>query len=322
MKIGLVGYFGWGNYGDELFFSYYKARFLGHKLVVFHDSVHNKLKENVEDLIDSVDAIIIGGGDLLIPWAKSWLYWDERFLRKPVFVFGIGVPTWGGLDPEVVKHYQHFLSHQSVKWLSCRDSESRDWIDNHLDLPINVQMFPDMVLAMSFPRLQEKSNSVGLVLRKQPSYEMTYLTKVCEYVEKHQLRLRLIMLGTGRTLHDDYDAVVSAQIGNVDIIVRDNTDVMSKEIAGCDYLLSMKFHGVVAAYKAGTPVIALSGANKFTSFMKDTGNGQYISSIRDEDLPGKFERLMCDDFDFEMRSDLTELSLTGVNLLLDRINAL
>src|SRR5215204_1579567 len=93
-RVGIVGYFGWGNYGDELFVKAYRDLFAGCELVTFHNAASDTLREDAEALIASVDAIVVGGGDLLIPWNVSKIYWDMRYLSKPVHLFGIGVPTW------------------------------------------------------------------------------------------------------------------------------------------------------------------------------------------------------------------------------------
>ena len=67
MNIGLVGYFGSGNYGDELFVELFQRSFAGHELTVLHASAANG-KHDVAEVMRQ-DAIIVGGGDLLI--AKS-----------------------------------------------------------------------------------------------------------------------------------------------------------------------------------------------------------------------------------------------------------
>ena len=323
MKIGLAGYFGWGNYGDELFFQIHHQIFVGHELIIFHDPIKNELLPNINQLIESVDAIVIGGGDLLMPWFKSWLYFDERFLGKPVFVFGVGVPDRGiNPDPAVLAHYQKFLSHSSVELLACRDQESIEWLQTHLKLDKEILFYPDMALSLAFPQCVLQSRSVGVVLRNQPTYDNTELFKVANLVSQFGYSLKLILLGTESiTLADDYQALLHVRIPNCEIVIRDTTQLLSKEIASCRYLLSTRFHGLVAAYKSGVPFISLNIDSKFTSFMMQTGNGQYSSYWTDENLSSKFERLVYEGTDFSNRTSLTTAAKKGLTRLAEAVLA-
>ena len=130
MKIGLVGYFGWGNYGDGLFLSTFYDLFASHEVVIFHDPVQEVLLQDFAALVDSVDAIVIAGGDLLVPSRISRLYWCEQFLKKPVFIHGIGVPTWIGTDQIALRHYKKFLLNKNVKSLCVRDEASANGLKN------------------------------------------------------------------------------------------------------------------------------------------------------------------------------------------------
>lgn len=321
MRIGLVGYFGWGNYGDELFFEAYQQWFAGHELVIFHDPIQGGFLPNTDQLIESVDAIIIGGGDLVIPWYKSWLYWDERFLRKPVYIFGVGVPTWGKSDPAVLAHYKKFMSHPSVKIISCRDQESVTWINTHIAPGKELSFAPDMVLALRFPQRHVASRDVGLVLRKQDHYVAENLLRVAEQAMELGYSMKLILLGTGKTLGDDYEVFQKIRLPDYNVVVRTSTASLSNEIASCGYLVSMKFHGIVAAYKCGVPFISLSGADKFKSFMKQTGNERYSSTWSDKVLPEKFESLVCEGADFSKSLCLATEARGGLDRLRDAVLA-
>lgn len=315
MRIGLVGYFGWGNYGDELFVQAYRQLFAGHELVMFHDPVAGAFRADADDLIRSVDAIIIGGGDLIIPWYKSWLYWDERFLQKPVFVFGVGVPTWAEGKPEVLEHFRTFLAHPSVRMISCRDQESADWVRQNLVPDKEILFSPDMVLALRFPQRKLESRALGVILRKQDEYEVDNLHAMAMVAGDLGYELKLILLGTGRTLDDDYDFFHKVRFGSYQVVVRNSVARLSDEIAECAAVVSMKFHGTIAAYSSGVPFISLSSADKFRSFMKQNGNERYSSSWSDKELPGKLQTLVYDGFDFSRRRQLASDAARGLERL-------
>lgn len=319
MRIGLVGYFGWGNYGDELFFEAYRRLFAGHELIIFHDPIGDGFLGNCEQLIDSVDVIVIGGGDLIIPWTRSWLYWDERFLAKPVFIYGVGVPTWGKSDPLVLAHYKKFLSHPNVKMIACRDQESVEWVNSNIAPENEVIFYPDIVLALDFPQRDVASRRVGLILRQQTDYVTANIERLAEKVDAFGYSLRMILLGTGRTLSDDYEVLQKFRLSNYDIVVRDSIEELSREISDCGFVVSMKFHGIVAAYKCGVPFISLSGADKFKAFVRQTGNEQYSSTWSDALLPEKFENLVYSGFDLSRRAILSAEAKNGLNHLLSNI---
>jgi polysaccharide pyruvyl transferase WcaK-like protein len=321
MKIGLVGYFGWGNYGDELFLQVHREIFSDHDLIIFHNPISNEFLADADELIASVDAIIIGGGDLLMPWGLSWLYFDKRFLAKPVFVFGIGVPSQNNSSsPDILGHYREFLSHPNVKLLSCRDVESASWIRAHVQPDKEIFVYPDMVLSLAFPPQVENANDVGLILRSQPIHDSKELIRIAALTSEYGHALKVILLGTeGITLKEDRAALAQLDLPNCNIVVRTSTDLLSQEIASCRYLLSMRFHGMVAAYKSGVPFISINLESKFTSFMKQTGNNRYASYWGDENLTEIFEKLLNEGADFSNRSALTQAAINGITILTESI---
>ena len=129
------------------------------------------------------------------------------------------------------------------------------------------------------------------------------------------LSLKLILLGTGKTLTDDYEVIDNFKFEKYEIAICGTNTLLSREIASCKFVLSMKFHGVIAAYQSSVPFISLSGADKFISFMSQTGNAQYSSYWTDTELPAKFERLIYDGSDFLTRFALTSAAKQGLKKL-------
>ncbi|MCH7379969.1 MULTISPECIES: polysaccharide pyruvyl transferase family protein [Acinetobacter] len=315
MKIGLVGYFGWGNYGDELFYQCYQQLFPDHELVLFHDPLNSTLVSNFEQVVNSVDKIIIGGGDLIIPWSKSWLYWNDLFLTKPIYIYGVGVPTWGGAKPELLEFYKSFLSHSNVKLIACRDEESKNWVQNKIGIDDpKLVYYPDLVLSMDFPK-KEKKKILGVILRHQTQYVTENIERALNLFSSRGYKIKFILLGTGRTLKDDYEILHNFKYPNMDIVIRDNEESLSEEIAECQYLLSMKFHGIIAAYKMKVDFIPLSGADKFISFMKQTNNQEFNSNWKDEKLVEKCEVLLDKGTNFSNYDDLVSFAKQGTDFL-------
>ena len=94
--VGLVGYYGWGNYGDELFERVFRER-LDHDVrlrLVLDRTARPNAKVSLSRAVSRSDAIVIGGGDLVVPWLDRNIYWSTEYLRRPVFVSGVGAATW------------------------------------------------------------------------------------------------------------------------------------------------------------------------------------------------------------------------------------
>src|SRR5687768_3935943 len=127
--VGLVGFFGWGNFGDELFLEVHRT-YLGSDfdLRVLHDRCAEPYhSRDLSEIVEEVDAIVIGGGDLIYTWSYSGLYWRREYLSKPVFIVGVGA-TDGPAKPEAVRKYTEFLTHPSVAFCNLRDRESYDYV--------------------------------------------------------------------------------------------------------------------------------------------------------------------------------------------------
>ena len=95
-KIAMVGYYNYGNYGDELFLDVFRQYLSDYEFVFLQDILKRPFytggREALQAKVDQVDAVLIGGGDLVIPTYWTDQYFEEPFLSKPIFMHGIGVP--------------------------------------------------------------------------------------------------------------------------------------------------------------------------------------------------------------------------------------
>ena len=111
--LGIVGFFGHGNYGDELFLSVFEQYFgADFDLRIIPDlPLKPYYSRPVEDKVAEVDAILIGGGDLVRPWGLDERYFNLAYLEKPVFMVGLGVPIRAGMEekPHIAKRYARFF---------------------------------------------------------------------------------------------------------------------------------------------------------------------------------------------------------------------
>lgn len=282
VNVGLVGYYGFGNYGDEYFKEVLSASMPSVQFEVTHGVGPNgELDLSTQrEAIKRSQAILIGGGDLVIPFARSALYWRPEYLKRPVFIYGVGVPKWGGYDEAVALEMRRFFQHKQVKSVVARDTESQEWIQTYLKPAVPAEVAPDIVCAMRSNRPETDPGVVGLVLRQQanglPTERIRWLVDLLSRKSKF---VRLLILATDSTASADVRGIEPWNYGNVDIVLRDSLEGLTRELLRCEFNISMKFHGCVVSMSHNVPCLALSGANKFKNFYAEMGKESWVTSL-------------------------------------------
>jgi len=323
MKIGLVGFFGWGNFGDELFVAAHK-QFLSELGEV--EPIHDIMKkpyfsQPVAEVVEKYDAFVIGGGDLIIPWTVSELYWKEEYLSKPVHVVGVGVPTWGGYKKEKVEAYRRFFQSPSVKTLIARDQKSADWINKNIEPNVPAIYHPDLVCAMELPVVEKPENKIlGVVLRHRRGGKdnLKSVRDLCIRAKKFDYKIRLIVLGNMSTGALDVEVAKEFAEEDEELIYTEDINEMCVAIGECSALASMKFHGTIVAAMYGVPSYILSATDKNRNFAKMIDRPDLVTSIQDKKLfyrlpfsPAPINQLVID--------DLKKRAIEGYGVLINNL---
>lgn len=333
MRIGLVGYYGLGNFGDELFLSLYRQQLPNDELVVLTDLCQSRetRDEALPAVIETLDAIIVGGGDLVIPAWFSTEYWNKAYLKKPVIIFGVGVPRWTGSSEETAKLMRDFFQHPNVKWVSARDKEGRAWIEKHLAPKCEVSNYPDPVFAVSLfkdigaDKRDCYSGRFALITRatgNKNQRAQENLEVIYEQVSDAGFEMINVVLATGQTAKDDLGEVAGHPISNRNIVVRDNEAALIEALASCDASASMKFHGCIAGLSLSIPCFALSGTNKFINLYEHLNIRPYMAGLTDVEFPRKFREFLEKRPGFDGVRELEEETQRGVAELEERLQAL
>lgn len=155
-KIGITGSFGRGNYGDELYVRNYQHWFGSWADLYLLTGLPRPVyfREFGESYVDLMDAVVLGGGDLLCPYRREIDkdFINPTYLRRPVHVAGIGVErNRPDIEPTVLRRWTKFLTDPAIHSISTRDPGSAEWICDHVKPSVPVSSHPDLVCALPLP---------------------------------------------------------------------------------------------------------------------------------------------------------------------------
>ncbi len=296
-RVGLVGFYGWGNYGDELFGTAFRQH-LGpafdlEPMILSEEEAARR--PSLRRRVQATDAIVVGGGDLIVSWART-RYWRRVFLRRPVFLAGLGVPTWREPTREGLDILRGFVRHPNVRSIGVRDEASARWIAEHIRPSAPVRVAPDLVCAVDLPAATKPEGApiFGVAVRQRDTPDnLRHVRRLCDRAAELGYRVRRIVLATGETRRADLAATASLGLEDSELVSTDDLDEISRAIGECAVLASMKFHGVVVATMYGVPSIAMMPTNKTRSFMADIGRSELVTHFDGPDLPSLLSREMA-----------------------------
>lgn len=89
MKIGIIGWYGYSNFGDERILHCLKRYFSEHDVTVYQawEPARKRINE-----INQNDIVIIGGGGLIVQGVEKYIDIIEK-INKPLFFLGISIET-------------------------------------------------------------------------------------------------------------------------------------------------------------------------------------------------------------------------------------
>lgn len=320
-RVGLVGFYGFGNYGDELFVDAFREHLGGQlDIRVLPDlTVSPYFSRPVRKVVHDVDAIIIGGGDLVVPWKLSPLYWNRAYLDRPVYISGVGVAQLQSTEPNVttVRALQQFFQHRNVRYISARDATSARWIEMHLAPKVPVVLAPDLVCSVTLPSVAAQEDTFGIVTRHRAGHQDDYavVQELANRALAKGMRARHIVLGIGNTGAKDLEHATELLVPDKQVVHSESLDDLSRAIGTCRVLASMKFHGTVVASMYGVPSISMMPTVKSVRYLNALGRPELVSHFAKQSLldlidtiPERIDPLVVSRLRAESRAALVDLS--------------
>lgn len=302
-RIGLTGSFGRGNYGDELYVKTYEHWFGGwadlHLLTGLPRQ--NYLLGFGKSRVDLMDAVVLGGGDLLCPYRKNI---DRDFihpfyLRRPLHVAGIGVErNKPDIDPEVLEKWKAFLRHKNVRSITMRDPESKAWVEEHIAPRVPVGVTPDLVCALPLPAVSKQNGASILGMLKRPSRkeqpilglvtrhikhpkEYRVMADVARHLSEQGWKVRHVIGGVGGHGAKDFENAKTLEVAGKETFYTQDLDAISQALGECSLVLSMKLHTTIVASMYGVPTISMNPVVKARNFMRSMGREDCVFAADD-----------------------------------------
>ena len=261
--------------------------------------------------------LVVGlGGVFDEAWGGKWrdLYsifrWTvlARLARTPVLCLSVGVE-------EVHTTLGKFFCKTALslaKYRSFRDEDSKKKVEE-MGVRGENRIFPDLAFGLDLQKSTDKQKKNKVIGVSPMAYYDPRFWPVQD-VSAYQAYLKRLASFVSWLLCSGYDVVLfptqirmdrtaieelrASVLEEVPVSLHDRlTDSKLRTVEECLALLSQlamvvtsRLHGVILSFLAGTPVLAISPANKIDSLMEDMDLTEYVISIREIELPSLIDR--------------------------------
>lgn len=260
MKIGVAGWFGYDNPGDDLILNNFLKTFKRNNVVVFTTSVRSaeavKQKFGLETYtpkdipIVDIDALIFGGGGVLTDMFIEANF-PKKLIKKvkcPVLLIGVGIPSGEGIT--LVSHkIDYFIN--KVCFFGFRDFVTKYIFNSLWDKPAFI--FPDLGFLTQKVDVN-KTDTFLLQHKLGVSYEFRNLTPA-NYSELSTDQFVLLFKELKRKKL------------NPKFLKWQDFDKVTSEIAKAKWIITTSLHAGIIAITQSTPFIALHYINKVSDVL-------------------------------------------------------
>ena len=310
-KVVISGYYGFGNFGDELILSVLiqHLKELGIETVVlssnprktstehFVNAVHSFNTHQVSTILKQSDVLISGGGSLLqdVTSIKSliyylWVIFTALRCRKDVVIFSQGI---GPINNKFAQLITKFIL-KKCKYISVRDKKSQELLR---DWGINSRLLCDPVFSMKLNPSQS-TGVVGIQLRDFATMNDNLLKKLAQQVIKDFSDKKIKILSLQQTIDNEICVKFQHMLNEINPEIKTEIvdDNIIYNIFDLEYLIGMRFHALIIALKAGIKCAGINYDIKVENLAKSAGI-PLISMDATEDFDKIFEDMKLLDSD-------------------------
>lgn len=304
-KVVISGYYGFGNFGDELILSILTQHLkkLGTETVVLSSNPRNTSMEHfvnavrsfdfhqVSGLIKQSDVLISGGGSLLqdVTSIKSllyylWVIYTALRYKKDVIIFAQGI---GPIRNIIAKLITKYILRQCT-YISVRDHKSQNLLDSW-EIKSDLVCDPAFSLTLQIPN---NKGVVGIQLRNFPTMNDTLLIKLARQIVKdyynNEIRIFSLQNNIDLPICKKFESMLRNL--NPEIKTKVITEDIIQNIYQLEYMIGMRFHALIVALKAGIKSIGINYDIKVEKLANAAGI-PLISMDASEDFDEVFKKM-------------------------------
>ena len=278
MKLGVIGWYGHSNFGDERMLYCIKKIFSGHNFLISKN--WNDAREKINEL-NKCDYILIGGGGLILRNIFNQMDFFQS-LKKPFALIGISVEA----NHDNMNSFFHMIK-EKAEFILVRDKQSKKYLGNHYKVIVGPDLtflYPfDIVnevkddicgfnlrywffwkaqLHGNFHNLMIKMNNMFSIFKNIYPLKKWEPDKAVKIIKRNFKHIIPVTFYSEKDAINDY-IILAQYFKNVsplfDISLYDKIR----------YLVGMRYHSIVFAVQCGVPFISLSYQPKSKKFCSD-----------------------------------------------------
>lgn len=297
MKIGIIGYYGHNNLGDELNL-YYIIKNLEHRfpraeITVFSGALAQAIgavpynlvladnlgKTDYIKALNQQDVLILGGGGLIFLGAYYWDFMDEG-VTSPYIICRMGIDNTI-TSPEVIARYQKLFDKASE--VSVRTSGDQNLFQKYFYG--SVEKIPEPI----WQHYVEAETRNIMAINLTPHCN-DFVKELNTRLEKVKIDLELLACQYTHGMdHDDVSVLKKLDIPACHQFSL-SIEERARSLQSARFVIAARLHGCQCAIRALRPTIAIAYRPKVHFLMEQVGLAEFALNI-DQVLPQLPDRL-------------------------------